>query len=224
MFMAQGFITIVYMFFGIFCYSFYGQYSANNIVNVVTPYGLQTAGNVLRLLSGWIAIIMYFNIGMKTVYLEVFQAVFKFPSITTPKGKVLWYCLGPCYWLLAFIVAAAVPNLNGITSFVGAVFMMNFTYTFPGMMYVGSLIHKAAELPGEGFNPATRVTIRHDQGMKRWVRGFKKTWLRSTAGIIYVMLGLACCGMGTWAAIEGLIAVFGPGGTVATSFGCAVPV
>jgi hypothetical protein len=59
MFMAQAFICIVYMFFGVFCYSFYGQYSANNIVNVVNPYGLQTAGNILRLLSGWIAIIMY---------------------------------------------------------------------------------------------------------------------------------------------------------------------
>jgi hypothetical protein len=161
---------------------------------------------------------------MKTVYLEVFQAVFKFPSITTKKGKVLWYCLGPCYWILAFIVAGAVPNLNGIVSFVGAVFMMNFTYTLPGVMYVGSTIHKAAELPGEGFNPATRETIRHDSGIKRWWRGYQKTWLRSSVGTVYVCLGLACCGMGTWAAIEGLIAVFGPDGTVAASFGCAVPV
>jgi hypothetical protein len=92
------------------------------------------------------------------------------------------------------------------------------------MMYASWIIHEAAELPGEGFNPATRETIRHDDGMKRWIRGFKKTWARSTVAIVYVLLGLACCGMGTWAAIEGLIAVFGPGGTVATSFGCAVPV
>ena len=116
------------------------------------------------------------------------------------------------------------PNLNGIVSLVGAVFMMNFTYTFPGMMYLSTTIHKAAELPGEGFNPATRVTIRHDDGVKRWMRGFKKTWLVSSITTIYILLGLACCGMGTWAAIEGLIAVFGPGGTVATSFGCPVPV
>lgn len=53
---AQAFICIVYIFFGVFVYSFYGQYSANNIVNVVNPYGLQTAGNILRLLSGFIAI------------------------------------------------------------------------------------------------------------------------------------------------------------------------
>jgi hypothetical protein len=60
--------------------------------------------------------------------------------------------------------------------------------------------------------------------LKRWIRGFKKTWLRSTIALIYVLLGIACCGMGTWAAIAGLIDVFGPGGTVAVSFGCPVPV
>lgn len=224
MFLAQAFICIVYMFFGVFVYSYYGQYSASNIVNVVTPFGLQTAGNVLRLLSGWIAIIMYFNIGMKTVYLEVFQSIFNFPSIVEKKGKLLWYLLGPCYWILAFVVAGAVPNLNGIVSLVGAVFMMNFTYTFPGLMYLSSIIHKAAELPGEGFNPATRETVRHDDGVKRWIRGFKKTWFRSIISVIYILLGLACCGMGTWAAIIGLIEVFGPEGTVAVSFGCPVPV
>jgi hypothetical protein len=42
--------------------------------------------------------------------------------------------------------------------------------------------------------------------------------------VFYFLGGLACSGMGCWAAIEGLIQVFGPGGTVATSFGCASPV
>jgi hypothetical protein len=167
---------------------------------------------------------MYFNIGMKTVYLEVFQQIFHFPPIVEKKGRIFWYCLGPIYWILAFIVAAAVPNINGIVSLVGALFMINFTYSFPGMMYLGWSVQKAAALPGEGFNPATRVTTRHDNGWKRWMRGFNKTWYTSIPCTIYILAGLACCGMGTWAAIEGLIAQFGPGGTVATSFGCAVPV
>lgn len=46
---------------------------------------------------------MYFNIGMKTVYLEVFQAIFKFPPIVEKKGKILWYCLGPVYWIIVSI-------------------------------------------------------------------------------------------------------------------------
>ncbi|KAM0693700.1 hypothetical protein Q7P36_006956 [Cladosporium allicinum] len=209
LFCAQAFICIVYLLFGVFVYSFWGQYSANNIVNVIRPYPLQTAGNIFTLLTGLIAVFMYFNIGMKTIYLE---------------GKIAWYCLGPVYWILAFLVAAAVPNIGGIVSFVGALFMINFTYSFPGMLYLGHTIQKAAVLPGEGFNPYTRETIRMDQGTSRWIRGFKKSWTISLPTTIYVIAGLACCGMGIWAAIEGLISVFGPGGTVATSFGCPAPV
>lgn len=55
LFCAQAFICIVYLLFGLFVYSFWGQYSANNIVNVIRPYGLQTAGNVFTLLTGFIA-------------------------------------------------------------------------------------------------------------------------------------------------------------------------
>jgi hypothetical protein len=84
------------------------------------------------------------------------------------------------------------------------------------MLYLGHIIQKASALPGEGFNPYTRVTTRLDTGTKRWVRGFKKSWIVSLPMTIYILLGLACCGMGIWAAIEGLISVFGPGGTVAT--------
>lgn len=152
---------------------------------------------------------------------------------------------------MAWVIAAGIPNLNGIVSVVGGLFMINFTYSFPGMMYLGTklcffsrlytyhpeakltllllfsigwTIQKAAALPGEGFNPATRVTTRHDTGFKRWARGFKKSWKISAPTLLYVIAGLACCGMGTWAAIDGLIIQFGGGGTVATSFGCAVPV
>ena len=56
LFLAQAFICIVYLLFGVFVYSFWGKYSANNIVNVISPYGLQSAGNVLTMLTGFIAV------------------------------------------------------------------------------------------------------------------------------------------------------------------------
>ena len=59
LFCAQAFICIVYLLFGVFVYSFYGQYSASTIVNVIQPYGLQTAGNILTLLTGFIAVCKY---------------------------------------------------------------------------------------------------------------------------------------------------------------------
>lgn len=161
---------------------------------------------------------------MKTVYIEVFQQAFGFPEITTKKGRILWYIPGPCYWILAFVIAAAVPNLNGISSLVGALLILNFTYTFPALLYIGYKCQEGAILPGEGYDPTTGRTIRHDSGIKKWIRGFRAYWALNTLNTIYFMGGLACSGMGTWAAIEGLISIFGPGGTVATSFGCASPV
>ncbi|KAI6911662.1 hypothetical protein KC318_g3728 [Hortaea werneckii] len=62
---------------------------------VIQPFGLQTAQNTIALLTSFFAIFLYFNIGMKTVYLEVFQEIFNFPAITTRKGQWCWYALGP---------------------------------------------------------------------------------------------------------------------------------
>ena len=107
---------------------------------------------------------------------------------------------------------------------VGAALILNFTYTLPGILYVGFRCQKDAALPGEGYDPATGVTVRHDSGMQRYIRGFKKHWVLNLFCIFYFCGGLACSGMGMWAAIESLVEVFGPGGTVATSFGCAAPV
>lgn len=161
---------------------------------------------------------------MKTVYLEVFQELLHFPSIVTTKGKIAWYALGPLYWILAFIVAASVPNLNVIVSVVGGLFSLNFTYSLPVLAYFGYNIQKDAALPGEGFDPHTCTTIRHDNGWKRLLRGFMKRWWFHTPVGLFILASFACSGMGTWAGVEGAIAVFGPGGTVATSFGCGVPV
>ncbi|KAJ6784059.1 hypothetical protein PWT90_00346 [Aphanocladium album] len=221
---AQAFICVIYLFFGLFVYSYFGQYSASVIYQVINPAGLRTFNNVLNLLTGLIAAVLYFHVGMKTVYIEVFQEVFKFPPIASKRGRWMWYALGPMYWIIAFLIAAAVPNLNGIVGFVGGLFAVNFSYSLPGIAYLGWSIQSGAELPGEGFNPETGETVMHDHGLKRWTRGFMKAWYINIPCAIYSLAGLATSGMGTWAAVEGLIEVFGPGGTVATSYGCRSPV
>lgn len=53
---AQAFICFVYLLFGAFVYAEWGQYAIFNITTVVTPYSLQTAANVLSLLTGWFAV------------------------------------------------------------------------------------------------------------------------------------------------------------------------
>lgn len=160
---------------------------------------------------------------MKTVYLEIGQEVFGLPPITTKKGKFLWYTLGPAYWVLAFVVAASIPNFQSLTNVIGGVLSLNFTYSIPGFMYAAYKIQCGAILPGEGFDPYTGVVTRHDEGFGRYMRGLKRTWYVSIPVMLFTCGGLACSGMGTWAGIEGMIAAFGPDGTLLTSWGCNVP-
>ncbi|EPS31970.1 hypothetical protein PDE_06929 [Penicillium oxalicum 114-2] len=220
---AQTFITVVYIFFGAFVYHFYGQYAYTNVTQSVNPQHIQIVGNVLSLLTGWLAIFLYFNVGMKTVYLEVGQAIFNLPAITTKKGKLLWWGLGPVYWILAFVLSMSVPQFGAFTNFVGGLFSLNFTYSFSGIMYLAYKIQDGARLEGEGFDPATGQTTRHDSGISRWVRGFKKTWYLSLPVLIFTLCGLATSGMGTWAAVLALQSAFGPGGSVLTSWTCTNP-
>ncbi|WPH03029.1 hypothetical protein R9X50_00590300 [Acrodontium crateriforme] len=221
MIVAQAFIAGVYIIFGAVVYNFYGQYSYNVVSQVVKPFYLQTVGNVFGLITGFIAIFLYFNIGMKTVYLEIGQELLNFPPIITKKGKLLWYALGPVYWILALVLAASAPNLFGISNFVGGMFSLNFTYSIPGLMYVGYKVQCGAKLPGEGFDPATGITTRLDSGMKRWVRGYKKHFVICTLSLLFSMAGLASAGMGTWSAVIGLQQFFADH-PAATSWGCVI--
>ncbi|KAJ5766787.1 uncharacterized protein N7511_004403 [Penicillium nucicola] len=221
--LAQTFITVVYIFFGAFVYNYYGQYSYSNVNQSVNPENLQVVGNVLSLMTGWLAVFLYFNVGMKTLYLEIGQEIFHLPPIASKKGKFCWWGLGPLYWILAFVVSMSIPEFGAFTNFVGGLFGLNFTYSFSGVMYLAYKIQDGARLPGEGFNPATGETIRLDSGMKRWARGFMKTWYLSVPVLIYVGCGLASSGMGTWAAVSALEAAFGPGGSLVTSWTCVNP-
>lgn len=217
---AQVFISVVYIFFGCFVYSFYGQYAAQNISQVTNPYSVQVASNILALLTSFLAVFLYFNIGMKVVYLHICEEIFKMPPITTRRGYMFWLILGPMYWIVAWIVAMSVPQFAGFVNFIGGLLSLNFTYSIPAMMYAAYVIQWGAALPGEGFDPATGVTTRHDNGMKRWIRGTMKTWYLSIPTILFAMAGLASSGMGTWAATIGLINLFGAGGSVQSSWAC----
>ena len=172
--------------------------------------------------GGLIAAALYGNIGIKVIYNNVFMELLGFPALTTKRGKVIWVAMVPAYWALAFIVAGAVPQLGDLTSLVGAFCIGNFTYTFPALLKVGFDIKKGAMLPEEHFDEATKKYVRVDEGMTRWVRGFKKSLLMNSFNIFYVLGALVVCGLGCYSAIEALITAFS-GGSVATSFSCTSP-
>jgi len=135
---------------------------------------------------------------------------------------MIWVLMVPIYWALAFVVAGAVPQLGDISSLVGAFCIGNFTYTFPALLKIGFEVKKAAMLPEESFDPVSKRYIRQDGGLKRWIRGYRKTFFFTTFNIIYFLGSLVVCGLGCYAAIMALISAFS-GGTVATSFSCTSP-
>ncbi|KAH8808863.1 amino acid transporter-like protein [Xylogone sp. PMI_703] len=220
---AQIFIYLVYVFYGCFMYGYQGQYTINPSYQGISPYAWQTVGNVIAFLSALIAAGLYGNIGIKVLYNNIFMEFLGAPPLTATTGKFLWAAIVPVYWSLAYIVSAAIPDFGGLTSLVGAVCILQFTYTFPPILYVGFKIKSCAMLPGDGFDPATGNVIRQDNGVKRWIRGFfaDKWWLNAF-NVIYFLGALVTCGLGAYSAIENLIATFKE--PQHTAFTCHSPV
>ncbi|KAI0887069.1 transmembrane amino acid transporter protein-domain-containing protein [Annulohypoxylon maeteangense] len=219
---AEVFIYSMYIFFGIFIYSYQGQYTYNPVVQGIAVYGIQTAGNILSLVSNLIAAVLYSNIGLKVVYVEVFHELLKFPDLTTRPGKIWWAALIPVYWAIAFIIAATVPQFSYIVGLVGALFILSFTYTFPAWLAVGYWIKKDAIIEAEErFDPTTNTYNYVDHGWKRWRRGFMKKPFFNSFNIFYFLGALVTCGLGCYSSIESLRQAFDS--NIATSLSCTPP-
>jgi len=188
----------------------------------VAPYAWQTVGNVIALVSAIIAAGLYGNIGIKVLYNNILIDFFGAPPLTARAGKIIWIIAVPIYWSLAFIVAAAIPNFFGLSSLIAALCILQFTYTFPPMLYLGYSIHVGAMQEGEGFNPATGEVVRFDSGPRRWIRGFLKhnplgnTWL-----VFYFLGAMVCAALGAYSAIIALIDAFKS--PQITAFTCTSP-
>ncbi|KAI1462934.1 transmembrane amino acid transporter protein-domain-containing protein [Daldinia caldariorum] len=219
---AEMFIYGIYIFFGVFMYSYQGQYTYNPAVQGIAAYGMQTAGNILSLVSNLIAAVLYSNIGLKVVYIEVFHELLGFPELTTKKGKIWWAALIPLYWAVAFIIAAAVPQFSYIVGLVGALFILSFTYTFPAWLAIGYWVKKDAMIEDEErFDPTTGTYNYVDHGWKRWGRGFMRRPLFNAFNIFYFFGALVTCALGCYSSIESLRQAFQSG--IATSLSCTPP-
>ncbi|KAJ7851237.1 putative amino acid transporter [Mycena olivaceomarginata] len=223
MWAAQAFIYFgTYMFYGLFMYGFQGQYIINPSYLGIGPYNLQTAGNVFAMVSAVIAAALYGNIGIKVIYNNVFVEVFRARGLNTTAGKWAWACLIPLYWAIAFVLAAGIPNFAGLTSVVAAFCILHFTYTFPPMLSVMFWMKRHALQEGEGYDPTTGQTVRHDSGFKRMVCGFMaRRWWVNIANIIYMLGALALGGLGAYSSIIVLMDAFKSNRT--TSFVCKSP-
>jgi hypothetical protein len=221
---ANLFVYLCYMFFGIFIYSFQGQFVFNPAMQGLSPYGWRTACNVMNIVTGLISASLYSNIGIKIAYVEVFQEHFHFPPLTSVKGKLLWMGLVPIYWVVAWAICSAIPHFSLMSGMVGAVCVLQFTYTFPAILAFAFQIQKDAITPDEEFFLETRTFSYQDYGIKRWIRGFKVRWLFNSFNLLYFLVALLVAALGIYSSVQGLMSAFREGGSWTTSFGCAPPV
>lgn len=224
---AEIFIYVVYMVMGMVVYTNQGQYVYNiayeGIPGTGGAYHWQTLGNAVSFISGLIAALLYGNIGVKVFYAAVLRDICKLPPLDRRLGKIIWVIVIPIYWGLAFIVAAAIPQIANLTAFVGAACILQFSYTFPPILKVGYNVQKDAILPEETFDPATGHARRVDSGIRRWIRGYRKQLLQNTFDVLYFLAALATAGLGIYAAVISMHQSFTAPGSQITPFSCINP-
>jgi hypothetical protein len=206
---AQFFIYSVYLIYGCFIYHFQGQYSYQPSYQGVSVYGWQTAGNMITLVAALIAAGLYGNIGIKVLYNNILIDIFKAPPLITRRGKILYAAIVPVWWIIAFVIAAAIPDYFGFVSVISASMLLNLTYTFPPLFALGFDMQKHAirkEL-SEGFDPTTGHVTRQSSRIGRLVRGYFSGGMFQVATniwhTIYFFASLATCGLGMYAACKG---------------------
>jgi hypothetical protein len=112
---------------------------------------------------------------------------------------------------------------SALSGFVAALCIMQFTYTFPPLLMLGLSVQRDAVRENEGFDPATNRTTRHDNGAKRWVRGFMaKRWYVKLFNAVIAVGALVTAGLGMYSSIEGIMDAFQGGRN--TAFSCKGPV
>ncbi|KAI9842947.1 MAG: hypothetical protein M1837_006684 [Sclerophora amabilis] len=221
---AQILIFCLYIFFGVYVYGYQGQFAINPAIQGISPYGWQTAMNVLYMVSSLVAAGLYGNIGIKVLYVNIFQEIFNGPGLNTRAGKLLWVVMVPIYWALAFIIASAIPQFSALSAILGASCIMQFTYTFPPLLTLGFAIKQDAILPNETFDPATGHLInQQDSGLRRWTRGFSKRWPTKILHILYFLGSATTAILGIYSAALGLVSSYS-GVNATSSFGCKSPV
>lgn len=164
---------------------------------------------MISLIAALIAAGLYGNIGIKVMYNNILMDIFNAPPLITTRGKVLYACIVPIWWAVAFVIAAAIPDYFGFVSVISASCLLNLTYTLPPFFALGYDIqrHAIRTENGEGFDPATGQTIRNETTVQRWVRGFMSGGPLQVAinvwHVLYFLASLSMCGLGMYAAVQG---------------------
>ncbi|KAK4050041.1 hypothetical protein OIO90_005231 [Microbotryomycetes sp. JL221] len=228
MLMAQTLIIVVYLAFGIAVYAMQGQYTLALAYQGIGQYGLQTACNVIAVITGTIAAVLYANIGLKVFYVSIVEDLLRGPPLMSKNGRFTWSALVILWWGVAFVVGTAIPSVGALSGLVAAICIFQFTYTFPPVMALGLMMHQDAAVQDEEWTKSVTNPRKADSwyNFSRWRRGFfggswKRVSLKSLALFTFIA-ALATDGLGLWATGTVVREALSSGGS--TSFSCTAPV
>jgi hypothetical protein len=142
------------------------------------------------------------------LYNNVLMDIFGAPPLNTKLGKTFWAIIVPIWWIIGWIIAAAIPDYFGFVSVVSAATVMQLTYSFPPMVAIAYDIRlNLMKDTNGGFNPQTGQVTRKYSGISYWIRGFFAGGVRQVAinifNLIYCLGAWVVAGLGMYAAVEG---------------------
>lgn len=164
---------------------------------------------MISLIAALIAAGLYGNIGIKVFYNNILMDFFDAPPLVTRRGKIFYALIVPVWWIVAFVIAAAIPDYFGFVSVISSSMLLNLTYTLPPLFAVGYDMKNNAlrESEGEGFDPVTGNVTRFGSTTQRLMRGFMSGGpvriAQNAWHVLYFFASLSMCGLGMYAAIEG---------------------
>lgn len=118
---AQLFICCMYQLLGIIVYAEQGQFTQSLAYYGVSPYSERTVGNVIAILTGVIAALLYGNIAQKLCYSTIVERWCNGPALMTARGWKFWMLVNIVFWPIAFVIGAAIPQIQTISGLVAAI-------------------------------------------------------------------------------------------------------
>ncbi|KAF2830949.1 hypothetical protein CC86DRAFT_341457 [Ophiobolus disseminans] len=197
MYILQIFAIPMYTIVGAVIYALAGQYTTSPALGAAPIIPSKIAyGILLPTLLG--TSLVFGHTSIKYIFVEVLRMKkieHEFDR-NTKRTWVIWIGIGTVFWILAFILANAIPIFDSILSISSALFVSWFTFGISGVMW---------------------LYLNWDVQFKNW----KKTSMAILNWLI-IVLTLFMNGAGLWASIDQLIATFNdPNTPVSSSFTCA---
>jgi hypothetical protein len=200
---AQLLIFCLYFFYGLYVYTFQGQFTLPVAYQGVSHKTWQDIGNIISLVSSVIAGGLYGNIGLKVMYVNLVEDTFNGPRLLSIRGRILWSVMVVGFWALGFIIAAAIPQVQTLSSMIAAVANVQFTYSFPTGFTFIYLVRLHGET-GADVYARDGLSAHADTwaSWNRWKRGLFSggVWmvLFKFANLLVSLAALATAGLGKW--------------------------